>query len=254
MSVELTVVTLLLKALRDDPTATQLKRLNERVERLAYGFYLDGISALEDAVGQQDPRERERLVSLALEYFRQGYSRNEVPWASLCAESVARCYQALGKSQDASRWMRRSWEQLLSAHDAISNSIINDAKDNLKAFKEGFLSPKGLIQMLQRRLIREIFDSPYSIGEQWQNIFLLELQARRLLDQLPVMGIDTDEDWSEECFWFPPDAQRPVYIYTPKKAELVGYITYDGVAHLVHDDSDEELRRVGLSRAQLRPR
>jgi hypothetical protein len=129
-------------------------------------------------------------------------------------------------------------------------------KDNLKAFKESFLSPKGLIQMFQHRLIVEILDSPYSIGEQWQNIFLLELQVRRLLDQLPLMGIDFDEDLDEESFLFPPDAQRPVWINAPKRAEMLGYMSYDGVAHLMFDDSDEELRRVGLSRAELdlRPR
>ena len=136
MSVELTVVTQLLKMLRDDPTASQLERLNERVQRLACGFYLDGISALEDAVGQHDPHERERLVSLALEYFRQGHSRNGVPWASLCAESVARCYQALGKSQDAGRWMRRAWDELASAHEAAAWSIVTYMKNHPKMVKK----------------------------------------------------------------------------------------------------------------------
>ena len=120
--------------------------------------------------------------------------------------------------------------------------------------QENWLSLKVWIQGFQGRLIYEIFEKPYSISETWQIFFLLEKQVRRLVDQGPVMGVAPGEEWDQEAYWFPPDAQRPVYIYTPKMGDLPGYISYDGVAHLIPDDSDEELRRVGLSRAQLRPR
>jgi hypothetical protein len=256
MSVELTVVTLLLKTLRDDPTVPQLKRLNERVQRLAYGFFLDGTSALEDAIEQHDLHERERLVSLALEYFRQGYSRNEAPWASLCAESVAHCYQALGKSQDAQRWMNHAWERWLADRKAAMESIRRDSKESFKETKEG-LSPRGWLR--EGRIVRdlltaghrpviELFDSPWSIAEQWQNLFLLESQARRLLNELPMMGIFP----GQVSFHFPADAQRPVYINS-RKGDYIGYVSYDGVTHLVHDDSDAHLRTLGIRRRQLPP-
>lgn len=146
MSVELTIVSLLLKILRDDPTAAQLKLLNERVQRLAYGFCVDGTNALEDAMEQSDAAERERLVRCALEYFRQGCSRNEAPWASLCAECVARSYEALGKLQDSRRWMCRAWDHLVTDHEAEYERI-------KKIYHPGF------IMLLSRSLVRSSLSS-----------------------------------------------------------------------------------------------
>jgi hypothetical protein len=230
MSVELTIVSLLLKMLRDDPTVPQLKQLNERIQRLSNGSYLDGISALEDALGQQNISERERLVSLALEYFRQGYSRSEPPWSSLCAESVARCYQALNKPLDARRWMERAWDRWLSDYKSILANISRDKKAKLKYVKEdvGLQSWMALAKVVRnglvgRRTITEISDTQWSVADQWQTLFLLESQARRLREQLGQMGIVT----AEVRLYYPPDAQRPVLI-NGLNSDYWGYITYDG--------------------------
>jgi hypothetical protein len=248
MSVELAVVSLLLKTLREDPTASQLKLLNERVQRLAYGFCLDGASALEDAISQHNPAERERLVSLALEYFRQGYSRNEVPWASLCAESVALSYQALGRPQDAQRWMLRAWERFLSDRQAEVKSGNEANRTSFVADLRQLVSPVSL-RVGRRRLseiisgqynpVYELFESAGSADEHWQKVFLLESQARRLIQLFPSMNIKPPDNL---YFNFPPGAQRPVYIHAKKTGGYhLGYISRDGDPHLKDHLSAEKL-------------
>jgi hypothetical protein len=255
MSVELAVVGILLRTLHNDPTVPQLKLLNERVQRLAYGFCLDGASALEDATGQRNLAERERLVSLALEYFRQGYSRNEVPWASLCAESVALCYQALGQREDAQRWMLRAWSRFLSDRKAEVKSANKASDVNLVVGLKGAVS-RSSFRVYRRRLrermagqirpVYELFESPFAdADEHWQNVFLLESQARRLIRLLSSMNIKTPDD---VYFNFPPEAQRPVYIYAKNTwAYYIGYISHDGSAHLVGDYPAEKLLKLGIS-------
>jgi hypothetical protein len=259
MSVELAVVGILLRTLHSDPTVPQLKLLNERVQRLAYGFCLDGASALEDAVGQRNPAERERLVSLALEYFRQGYSRNEVPWASLCAESVALCYQALGRPEDARRWMLRAWSRVLSDRKAEVESANKASDANLIGDLKEAISPVSF-RVYKRRLgermagrirpVYELFESPFAAAdEHWQNVFLLESQARRLIRLLSSMNIKPSDDVH---FNFPQEAQRPVYIYAKNTWEYyIGYISRDGVAHLVGDYPAEKLLQLGISPSEL---
>jgi hypothetical protein len=253
VSVELAVIGILLRTLHDDPTAPQLKLLNERVQRLAYGFCVDGASALEDATGQRNPAERERLVSLALEYFRQGYSRNEVPWASLCAESVSLCYQALGRPEDAHRWMLRAWSRFVSDRNAELESASKASDINLIVGLKGAVSRSSL-RVYRRRLkermagqirpVYELFESPFAdADEHWQNVFLLESQARRLIRLLSSMNIKPDE----VDFRFPPEAQRPVYIYSKNTwAYYIGYVSRDGAAHLVGDYPAEKLHELGI--------
>jgi hypothetical protein len=258
MSVELTVVNILLKILRDDPTAAQLKLLNERVQRLAYGFCVDGANALEDAIEQSNVIERERLVKGALEYFRQGYSRNEAPWASLCAECVARSYQALGKPQDSQRWMLRAWERLLSDHKAEHDRIRQIYKPNLiQGLKTDFSSQQlkfdtmRLKNMIigQSRLVYELVDLPNSGGEQWQNIFLLEAQAGRVLLHLQQINAQPSANLA---FIFPRDAKRPVFI--SGKKTVIGYVCYHDQIHLCYRYSDEKLRSMGMKDRRILPR
>jgi hypothetical protein len=260
MPVEMTIVSSIVKLLRDDPVASQLKVLNEHVQRLTYGSYLDGVSALEDAVGQHDPIERERLVLLALEYFRQGYSRNEVPWASLCAESVAISYQSLGRTDDAQRWMLRAWERLIADRTAALAAVRERHQTPwVKKVAKEEISRQALLNsasdvkawVLRRpRFVYEPFETTLVTREHWQHIFLLEAQVRRLILRFPAVNIaipDVD-------LVFPAEAQRPVFIISKNKGLFAaGYIANDGTAHFLFGNTPEKLKAFGIKPGQLSP-
>jgi hypothetical protein len=93
----------------------------------------------------------------------------------------------------------------------------------------------------QSRLVYELADLPNCGGEQWQKIFLLEAQARRVLLCLQLINFPPS---SNLRFIFPEDAKRPVFISSKKT--MVGYVCGNDNVHLCRSSSDEKLKSMGI--------
>ena len=241
MSVEVALISQLIKLLRDDPAAHQLEILNKRVARLAYGFCIDGSSALEDALNQTKPQERERYVLLALEYFRQGYSRNEPPWTSLCAKAFPSVTVQSENPRCQALHQSGAWDQCESDRELEGKRIFEASRDTprniLASYKTRFFNAKGIqitskVYLNRARLrftsVYELSDTSAPTAEMWQNVFVLERQARRLIKESVETGAKLSP--SEGTFTFPVNAYQPVFIYV-SDLPTIAYKTADGEVH-----------------------
>jgi hypothetical protein len=164
---------------------------------------------------------------------------------------MARSYQALGESQHSQKWMVRAWDQLLSDHKSEDKRVKKiDHPNVIQMLKRDFSSQQLKLDgtklkdtlVGRSRFVYELADVPNLGGEQWQNIFLLEAQARRI--HLERQQISIAPSARLNCI-FPKDAIRPVYIIIYgvwANVVTIGYVCSSGNVHACYKLSNEQLR------------
>lgn len=228
MDVNVALVRSLFRMLSGDPITAQLHQLNAKVDRLLQGYMNDGLSALEDCLHQSNTQEIERLLLIAIEYFRQAHSRGITPWASLAAEYVARCYLLLGRSEDAQRWFARAAATCQKDRLQALRDFYLVGQPAHRVVTEGLRSDfrSGEFGVWMRALFRgQRDDRPIDYQDDrskaFTHLLLLEFQARRLEAALNTPSrVQFIFD-----YLFPPEATRAVMKWDNKQAAFA--FSYD---------------------------
>jgi hypothetical protein len=198
---ELSGLRSIIKLLRGDPLLGDIHRIRDDVARLIRGYFLDGLSALEDAANTTDAERQRHFIEVAREYFRQATNREAGASSSRASEYMALCSEALGRTDDATRGLQSTYSRIQRLHAEYikpyyaaktitpRNALIGMRMLLALDERQRFLHSAAL----KGTRVLSAADVPGTTEQMTKyEIFLLEQQARRLQIELAQRSVVTE--------------------------------------------------------------